>query len=244
MILHKSNLESGYVSISSSHRLDDSRSSPPEGDKYLSDHGLQSVVGCGYPKSEDDVELIIVNPDDLSTLPEDRVGEIWVNSPSKAMGYWDQPALSKDEFNAIPSSHNATQSMESKGYLRTGDLGFMHQGEVFICGRSKDLIIVRGSNHYPQDIERTAEKAEPRLRPGCSAAFSLSSSILASKGNNSNSNSNSSHTESVVFVAELKTGDGMDSSPATLENVTFFSFYFFHFKIYLNIIIIIIIIII
>jgi acyl-CoA synthetase (AMP-forming)/AMP-acid ligase II len=90
----------------------------------------------------------------------------------------------------------------------------MHQGEVFICGRSKDLIIVRGSNHYPQDIERTAEKAELRLRPGCSAAFSLSSAI--------NSNANSSHTESVVFVAELKTGDGMDSSPATLENVILF----------------------
>ena len=215
MILHKSNLESGYVSISSSHRLDDTRSSPPEGDKYLTENGLQSVVGCGYPKSEDDVELIIVNPDDLSILPEDRVGEIWVNSPSKAMGYWDQPGLSKDEFNAIPSSHNTTQSKDSKGYLRTGDLGFMHQGEVFICGRSKDLIIVRGSNHYPQDIERTAEKAELRLRPGCSAAFSFSSSAI-------NSNANSSHTESVVFVAELKTGDGMDSSPATLENVILF----------------------
>ena len=82
--------------------------------------------------------------------------------------------------------------VSSGGYLRTGDLGFIYKGELFICGRSKDLIIVRGSNHYPQDIERTAEKAEPRLRPGCSAAFSLVSS------------GTTQHTESVVFIAEVK----------------------------------------
>ena len=71
-----------------------------------------------------------------------------------------------------------------------GDLGFLHEGELFICGRSKDLIIVRGSNHYPQDIERTAERAcSSLLRPGCSAAFS----VKHEKG----------HTETVVYVAEV-----------------------------------------
>jgi acyl-CoA synthetase (AMP-forming)/AMP-acid ligase II len=70
-------------------------------------------------------------------------------------------------------------------------LGFLHSEELYICGRSKDLIIVRGSNHYPQDIERTAEKNDPALRPGCSAAFS----IVHEAG----------HTEAVVYVAEVST---------------------------------------
>lgn len=74
-------------------------------------------------------------------------------------------------------------------YLSTGDLGFLHKGELYICGRSKDLIIVRGSNHYPQDIERTAERSEPSLRAGCSAAFS----VPHAEG----------HTEAVVYVAEV-----------------------------------------
>ena len=76
-------------------------------------------------------------------------------------------------------------------HVNTGDLGFLHEGELFICGRSKDLIIVRGSNHYPQDIERTAERAcSSLLRAGCSAAFS----VKHAKG----------HTETVVYVAEVR----------------------------------------
>ena len=88
-------------------------------------------------------------------------------------------------------SSSSSPSSSAEEYLSTGDLGFLHKEELFICGRSKDLIIVRGSNHYPQDIERTAERAEPSLRAGCSAAFS----VAHAEG----------HTEAVVFVAELNT---------------------------------------
>ena len=78
----------------------------------------------------------------------------------------------------------------SKEYLSTGDLGFLHNSELFICGRSKDLIIVRGTNHFPQDIERTAEKLNPNIRAGCSASFSVSHA--------------EGHTEAVVFIAEVE----------------------------------------
>ena len=86
---------------------------------------------------------------------------------------------------------SSSPNSASDDFLSTGDLGFLHNEELFICGRSKDLIIVRGSNHYPQDIERTAERAEPSLRAGCSAAFS----VAHAEG----------HTEAVVFVAEVIT---------------------------------------
>ena len=86
---------------------------------------------------------------------------------------------------------SGSPSSGADDFLSTGDLGFLHNEELFICGRSKDLIIVRGSNHYPQDIERTAERAEPSLRAGCSAAFS----VAHAEG----------HTEAVVFVAEVST---------------------------------------
>jgi acyl-CoA synthetase (AMP-forming)/AMP-acid ligase II len=82
-----------------------------------------------------------------------------------------------------------SSSDPSGEFLCTGDLGFLHSEELFVCGRSKDLIIVRGSNHYPQDIERTAERTEPSLRAGCSAAFSVAHAA--------------GHTEAVVYVAEV-----------------------------------------
>ena len=102
------------------------------------------------------------------------MGEIWVNSGSKAQGYWGLPEKTKEIFQAKHSG----QDEASEGYLRTGDLGFLHKGELFICGRDKDLIIVRGRNHFPQDIERTVEGvATPEgvqgFRKGCSAAFSV-----------------------------------------------------------------------
>lgn len=119
-----------------------------------------------------------------------QIGEIWVNSPSKAQGYWNRPEISAEVFHAIPSSETSDSTSSGAGYLRTGDLGFLRQGELYICGRIKDLIIVRGANHYPQDIERTAEQAcTEHLRAGCSAAFA----VPHEEG----------HTESVVYVAEV-----------------------------------------
>lgn len=102
----------------------------------------------------------------LLSCSERRIGEICLSSPSKAQGYWGRPELSRQIFRAtIKDDPTRTE------YLRTGDLGFVHQGELYVCGRLKDLIIIRGKNYYPQDIERTAEDSHQLLKPGCSAAF-------------------------------------------------------------------------
>jgi acyl-CoA synthetase (AMP-forming)/AMP-acid ligase II len=95
------------------------------------------------------------------------VGEIWVASPSVARGYWSQRELTAATFHA-----RITGSNEGP-FLRTGDLGFVHDGQLFITGRIKDLIIIDGANHYPQDIERTIERLVPDVKPGCCAAFSV-----------------------------------------------------------------------
>lgn len=149
--------------------------------------GAQVIVGCGYPHKGDGVDVRIVEPDTREELDdgsnsewtgEGRVGEIWIDSQSKAQGYWKRPEQSKEEFQAAIAG-----SSSDKRFLRTGDLGFYYRRELFICGRIKDVIIVRGSNHYPQDIERTAEKVcSDYLRPGCSAAFALRGDTDAQRG--------------------------------------------------------------
>lgn len=131
------------------------------------DETVSSLVGCGYPAHQG-VDVKIVDTEKFEALPEDVVGEIWVNSPSKAAGYYRKEAETKEDFHA-----KLSRSVEAEGYLKTGDLGFMHGGELFICGRLKDLIIVGGRNYYPQDIEATAEVSADILRPGCSAAFTV-----------------------------------------------------------------------
>lgn len=143
-----------------------------------------TLVGCGYPQSQK-VDVRIVNAEDGVVLPEGKIGEIWVNSASKAQGYFEKPAETKEDFFA-----QLKDDVSGVGYLRTGDLGFMHKNELFICGRLKDLIIVGGRNYYPQDIEATAESTSDLLRPGCSAAFTIDSTV--------------SGDEEVALVMELK----------------------------------------
>lgn len=126
----------------------------------------RQLVGCGSPAIPDSV--LIVDPDQRVACPEDRVGEIWVSqSPSIAQGYWQRPEQTEYSF----AGQLANDVSET--YLRTGDLGFFHGHELYVTGRLKDLIIIRGRNHYPQDIEATVERAHPALRPGCGAAFSV-----------------------------------------------------------------------
>ncbi len=111
-------------------------------------------------------EVAIVDPESRARLPEAAVGEIWVAGPSVAQGYWSRPEPPDSTFQAL------TRDGEGP-FLRTGDLGFLAGGELFVTGRAKDLIIIRGRNHYPQDIEMTVEASHPALRPGCGAAFSV-----------------------------------------------------------------------
>ncbi len=141
--------------------LDEGRvvAAAPDGDR-----GRYSV-GCGRILSDE--EIRIVDPDTNTELPEDRVGEIWVNSGSVGQGYWNKLDATNETFRANLADNG------QQPYLRTGDLGFFHSGELFVTGRIKDLIIVRGVNRYPQDIEMTVERADRRVRNGATAAFAV-----------------------------------------------------------------------
>ncbi|HVR96609.1 MAG TPA: amino acid adenylation domain-containing protein [Thermoanaerobaculia bacterium] len=120
------------------------------------------LVSSGHPWVGQ--RVAIADPETGAELPPGRVGEVWVQGPSVARGYWGREEETARTFGAFLDSGDGP-------FLRTGDLGFRQDGELFVTGRHKDLIILRGRNHYPQDLERTAEQSHPALRPGCGAAF-------------------------------------------------------------------------
>ncbi|MDZ8188304.1 MAG: fatty acyl-AMP ligase [Nostoc sp. ChiSLP02] len=126
---------------------------------------IQTIVGCG--QNVPDLKVVIVDPQTLTVCASDQVGEVWVSGPSVAQGYWNQPEKTEETFHAYLADTGAGP------FLRTGDLGFLQDGELFITGRIKDVIIIRGQNHYPQDIELTVEKSHPSLRPSSGAAFAI-----------------------------------------------------------------------
>jgi acyl-CoA synthetase (AMP-forming)/AMP-acid ligase II/alkylation response protein AidB-like acyl-CoA dehydrogenase/acyl carrier protein len=126
----------------------------------------RALMPCGSPE-HDGQRVAIVHPETRAALPAGRVGEIWVRGANVALGYWQKPEETAAMFGArIAGSDDGP-------YLRTGDLGFVHGGQLYITGRQKDLLIVNGKNRYPQDIELSAERSHPLVRPGCSAAFSV-----------------------------------------------------------------------
>jgi acyl-CoA synthetase (AMP-forming)/AMP-acid ligase II len=127
----------------------------------------RTIIGCG--QNLPGQKIIIVNPESLTSCTPLQVGEIWVAGPSIAQGYWNQVEETEKNFRAY------TADTGDGPFLRTGDLGFLQDGELFITGRLKDVIIIRGQNHYPQDIELTVENSHPALRPACGAAFSIDS---------------------------------------------------------------------
>jgi amino acid adenylation domain-containing protein len=188
--------------------------------------GQRTLVGCGGPADPRSGEpaVAIVRPDSAEPCAPDEVGEIWLQGPSVAQGYWRQPEETARVFQArlaAPAGPSPTTlapredlpphsegvaagpclrtgdlpphpgtvpagpylrtgdlpphpgTVPTGPYLRTGDLGFISGGELFVTGRLKDLIILRGRNHYPQDIELTVERSHPGLRPGCGAAFAV-----------------------------------------------------------------------
>ena len=125
------------------------------------------IVSCGIPLEGLDVK--IVDPERHFALKPGHVGEIWVAGNSKCLGYWNNPELTLKMFRA----RLVDDSPYDDGYLRTGDMGFMQDGELFVCGRLKDMIIVRGQNYYPQDIEDVVQKASGLIRANCVAAFQI-----------------------------------------------------------------------
>ncbi len=133
--------------------------------KADSDGVVRTLAGCGRLVCQ--TKVAIAHPQNLTRCAVDEIGEIWVQDPSVAGGYWNRPEETQSTFQAY-----LTDTGEGP-FLRTGDLGFIKDGELFITGRIKDLIIIRGTNHYPQDIEWTVQQTHPALRPDYGAAFSL-----------------------------------------------------------------------
>ena len=125
------------------------------------------LVGCGGASHGNRVR--IVHPETRRSLGEDGVGEIWAQGPSIAQGYWNQPDLTRERFHATLADEPTAGD-----WFRTGDLGYLSSGELFVTGRLKDLVIIRGRNHYPQDIEATAEASHPDIAAGRVAAFAVS----------------------------------------------------------------------
>ena len=125
----------------------------------------QIVVGCGRALVGE--RIAIVDPKNLDRLGADQVGEVWVCGPHVAKGYWRNEVAARETFAAQIDGDPAC-------WLRTGDLAFLDDaGELYITGRIKELVIIRGVNHYPQDIERTVQNVDPALRNNGGAAFSV-----------------------------------------------------------------------
>ena len=140
----------------------------------------RTVVSCG--KNMPNQKIRIVNAHTLALSPADQIGEIWVSGPSVASGYWNKPLESEFTFGARLSDFNEGP------FLRTGDLGFLHDGELYVTGRIKNLIISDGKNHYSHDIERTVEKSHPAIRLAGCAVFSISNS----------------ESEDIIVIAEIE----------------------------------------
>lgn len=127
-----------------------------------------NIMNCGAALG--DISVRIVDPNTRHALKEGQIGEVWLAGKSKCLGYWDKPELTKKLFQASIVGEN----QNANNYLRTGDIGFMYQDELYICGRAKDMIIIRGLNFYPQDIEKIVEKtAASHVRHGSCAAFDV-----------------------------------------------------------------------
>jgi len=148
--------------------------------------GARGLVGCGPPLP--DTAVRIVDPVMLAGCEADQIGEIWVASPSVAQGYWTHVEGQGASFQA------SVRGEMQRTFLRTGDMGFLHDGQLFVTGRLKDLIIVHGRNLHPQDIERTVERSHPGLRVNGGAAFS----VLEGR------------EESVVVVQEVERAQSVD----------------------------------
>lgn len=155
----------------------------------------QRLVACGA--AADEHEVFIVNPETCTPAAHAEVGEIWVSGPSVAQGYWRQPELTARNFQARLAGEG------ERDWMRTGDLGFFAEGQLYIVGRCKDLIIIRGRNYHPQDIENTLELAHAAIKPSACAAFSVTLD----------------DEEKLVLVAELKREALKEDTEAIIRQV-------------------------
>lgn len=126
---------------------------------------VQAIVSTGFPAKDTKVKIVDLKTKEIVT--ENKVGEIWISGPSVAKGYWNNEEQTNESFKALLSNE------EKDEFLRTGDLGFLSDGQLYITGRLKDLIIIRGKNYYPNDIERTVDHSHQSLRVGFGAAIAV-----------------------------------------------------------------------
>jgi len=127
------------------------------------DPGARGLIACGTPPAG--IRLAVVDPETLEPCPDDRSGELWIAGPNIAQGYWNRRDATEQVFHARTAAGDGP-------FLRTGDLAAIRDGQLYIVGRAKDVIILRGQNHYPEDIEWTLQNCHPAIRPSGTAAFS------------------------------------------------------------------------
>ncbi|MFI5877358.1 fatty acyl-AMP ligase [Streptomyces sp. NPDC051445] len=130
---------------------------------------ISELVACGRPVSQ---EIAIVDTLTYRRQDEDTVGEIWIKGPNVGRGYWGRPQESREIFHAVLDGDDPADPAQH--WLRTGDLGLWHDKQLYVTGRTKDLVIVDGTNHYPHDIEETVQNAHSAIRRHHCAAFAVS----------------------------------------------------------------------
>jgi acyl-CoA synthetase (AMP-forming)/AMP-acid ligase II len=158
---------------------------------------VQTLVGCGRALINE--RIAIVEPDSCRRRLADQIGEIWVNGPNVARAYWRNAEASHGLNARIDGDEDGAN------WLRTGDLGFLDEtGELFITGRIKDLVVVRGINHYPQDIEHTVQALHPAFRRNCGAAFSVP---------------DDRHEETLVIVQEIERTERNRIDPTEMKGL-------------------------
>jgi len=160
----------------------------------VGDGAVTRLVSAGSPAGQ---HVCIVDPVTRAMRTDGDVGEIWVHGPNVASGYWGQPERSAEFFDAELTGGG--EELPKAGWLRTGDLGLRHDGEFYITGRLKEVIIVDGKNHYPHDIEETVQQAHPAIRAGRVAAFGMSTD----------------DGEAIVVVVERARGGAAAQAPAS-----------------------------
>lgn len=171
--------------------------------------GVQTLVSCGTPI--EGMTVVIAHPETLKPCATGEVGEIWVADPSVAQGYWQRSEATEQTFRAYLALDDHAIATDAVGlvtpnpgpFLRTGDLGFLKEGELFVTGRLKDLIVIRGRNHYPQDLELTIAKSHPALKLDCGAAFSV----------------NVANEERLVVVQEVERSHRQPESHAVIQAI-------------------------
>ena len=185
--------------------------------------GAVAQVSCGQVALSE--WAVIVDHETATELPDGRVGEIWLHGINIGKGYWNKDDETKDTFhnvltNPLPEGSHSAGTAPDAQWMRTGDYGVFYEGELYITGRVKDLVIVDGRNHYPQDLEASAQEASSNLRPGFVAAFAVPANELPAAvfegGFSGLSPDPEDASEQLVIVAER--GPGRKADPAEIAD--------------------------